>query len=88
MMYYVVICVALALAGVTGMQFFYLAYLEKMSQSQKRRITELERHSERLTIRLYEAEAKLSAYTEFEIPEIEEVDDETWAEIIEDDIFR
>jgi 16S rRNA C1402 (ribose-2'-O) methylase RsmI len=88
-MYYVVICVALALAGVAGMQFLYLAYLEKVCQSQKKRIYELERRSDYLTRELYTAENKLARYTEFEIEESEEEsEEENWAEFIGDEKLR
>lgn len=85
MMYYVVICIALALAGVAGMQFLYLAYLERVCQSQKKRIYELERHTDYLSKNLYEAEDRLAGFAEFEDEELEE---ENWAEIIGDEKIR
>ena len=81
--YYVVICVALAMAGVAGLQFFYLAYLERMSNQLKRRIHELERQNAVLYHRWQEAEQQISSYQALESEEIIE-DEEVWSEIIED----
>jgi hypothetical protein len=87
MLLYVLICVALALAGVAGLQFFYLAYLERLNKQQKRRIYELERHNTALHNRWQEAERQLAT---FRIQHEEEIleEDEAWAEYIEDDVIR
>jgi 16S rRNA C1402 (ribose-2'-O) methylase RsmI len=89
MLIYVVICVALALAGAAGMQFFYLAYLEKINKQQKRRLLELERHNTALYRRWQEAEHQLAAYNALAAEEIiHEDEEEIWSEIIEDDAIR
>ena len=68
------------------MQFLYLAYLEKVCQSQKKRIYELERHADYLSKSLYDAEDRLSDFAELEEEELEE--EENWAEIISDEKSR
>ena len=45
MMWYVLIGLSLSLAGVAGLQFFYMAYLERLDREHKKRIRELERHT-------------------------------------------
>ena len=85
-MSYVLIGLSLALAGVAGLQFFYMIYLERIDREQKKRIYELERHSKQLARRLGEAEQQIAQqneilegfYNEFEEEE------EIWADVIED----
>jgi hypothetical protein len=83
MLLYVVICVALAMAGVAGLQFFYLAYLERIGNQLKRRIQELERQNAVLYHRWQDAEHQLNSYQALDAEEIYE-DEEVWSEIIED----
>lgn len=82
-MLYVVICIALAMAGVAGMQFFYLAYMERVINQQKRRITELERQNAVLYHRWQDAERVATHYDDLEAQVVEE-EEEIWSEIIED----
>lgn len=82
-MLYVVICIALAMAGVAGLQFFYLAYMEKVIRSQKRRLNELERQNAVLYHRWQDAERVLVNYQALEAEEVIE-EEEVWSEIIED----
>jgi uncharacterized membrane protein len=42
-MWYVLIGLSLSLACVAGLQFFYMLYLERISDERKKRISELER---------------------------------------------
>ncbi len=88
MLLYGLICLSLSLAGVSGLQFFYMAYLERIDQSRKRRLRELERHCKYLTKRLKDTEQQIieqtdfieAIYEEFETEDEEEV----WADVIED----
>lgn len=85
MMIYVLFGVSLTLASLTGLQFFYLYYLERMNKEHKTRIAELERHSKYLTKKLNEAERQISEQSDF----IESIFDDTgeeeiWADVIED----
>lgn len=91
MLVYVLICLCLSLAGVAGLQFFYMAYLEKVERQHKKRIAELERHCKYLNKRLKETEQQLADQTEiletFYVDlEVEEEDDdeEIWADVIDE----
>lgn len=87
MMIYVLICLSLALAGVAGLQFFYMVYLERLNREQKSCIRKLERHTKYLNNRLQDAEFQIveknaildSFYEEYEIEE-----EEVWADVIEE----
>jgi Tfp pilus assembly protein PilN len=89
---YFLMGVTIVLAGVAGLQLFYLGYLERVGKEQKRRITELEKHSSRLSRRLNEAEDALIQQAEMiqamEYYEDEDVvvleEEEVWADVIED----
>ena len=89
---YFLMGVTIVLAGVAGLQLFYLGYLERVGKEQKRRITELEKHSTRLSRRLNEAEDALTQQAEMiqamEYYEDEDVvvleEEEVWADVIED----
>lgn len=83
-MLYVLICVALAMSGVAGLQFFYLAYLERIGKQHKRRVTELERQNAVLYHRWQDSERILANYQTLEATDILEETEEVWSEIIED----
>jgi 16S rRNA C1402 (ribose-2'-O) methylase RsmI len=84
---YVLICLSLSLAGVAGLQFFYLAYLERMDKVTKKRLREVEQQNYHLKQRLLETElqiaeqAKLleSVYVSTDCEE-----EEIWADVIDD----
>ena len=88
MMTYVLIGLSLSLACVAGLQFFYMLYLERISNERKKRIVELERHTRQLAKRLSDAEQQIAdqneiletVFAEYEQEEEEEV----WADVIED----
>lgn len=88
MLLYGLICLSLSLAGVAGLQFFYMAYLDRLDRARKRRIHELEQHCKYLTNRLKAAESQITEqndlieaiYDELEAEDEEEV----WADVIED----
>lgn len=85
MMLYALICLSLSLAGVAGLQFFYLIYLERINREQKKRIYELERHSKHLARRLNEAEQKIAQQNEMLESMFDEFEEEeVWADVIED----
>jgi 16S rRNA C1402 (ribose-2'-O) methylase RsmI len=83
---YILICLSLSLAGITGLQFFYLAYLDRLDKDQKRRIRELEQHCQHLTNQLHVAEttlAEFEAKSRKKLLSIDEEDDnEVWADVI------
>jgi len=86
MMWYVLIGLSLSLAGVAGLQFFYLIYLERIDREQKKRIQELERHSKHLSKRLSQAEQQIAEQDEILENILDEFEDgeEVWADVIED----
>ena len=85
MMMYVLIGLSLSLAGLAGLQFFYLMYLERMDKEHKKRIRELERHTKYLSRRLHEAEQKINEQTTLLESFYEEIEEEeVWADVIED----
>jgi 16S rRNA C1402 (ribose-2'-O) methylase RsmI len=85
MMWYVLIGLSLSLAGVAGLQFFYMIYLERMNREQKKRIYELERHTKYLSKRINEAERQITEQNEMLETFFDEVEEEeVWADVIED----
>lgn len=85
MMIYILIGLSLTLASLTGLQFFYLAYLERLNKEHKRRIYELERHGKYLSNRLSEAEQQIAAQKDLIGTVIDDFEEEeVWADVIED----
>jgi 16S rRNA C1402 (ribose-2'-O) methylase RsmI len=86
-MLYVLIVLSLSLAGLAGLQFFYLLYLERMSKEHKKRIHELENHNRYLAHRLDDAEQQINEQTallEVFYEELEEDEEEVWADVIDE----
>ena len=83
MMSYILIGLSLSLAGVAGLQFFYLIYLERINNEQKKRIHELERHSKYVSKRLNEAEQQIIQQKEI-LETVFDEDEVVWADVIED----
>ncbi len=89
MMWYVLIGLSLSLAGVAGLQFFYLIYMERIDREHKKRIHELEHHAKYLAQRLSEAEKQIAEQNDvleslFDNFDKEELEDEVWADVIEE----
>lgn len=84
MMLYILIGLSLSLAGVAGLQFFYMIYLERIGHEQKKRIYELERHSKHVSKRLSEAEQQITEQNEILESMTDELEEEVWADVIED----
>jgi uncharacterized membrane protein len=85
-MLYVLIGLSLSLAGLAGLQFFYLVYLERMSREYKKRIHELETHNKHLSHRLSDAEQQIteqSSLLEVFYAELED-EEEVWADVIDE----
>ena len=81
---YVLICLSLSLAGVAGLQFFYLMYLEKMDKFLKSRLHDVERHNKYLQQRLRDAELKIAEQVKL----IEAVSEETEEEDVWMDVIK
>lgn len=86
-MLYVLICLCLSLAGVAGLQFFYMVYLERVDREHKKRIIVLERRVRNLTTRLKESEktiAERNELIEAIYDDLDLEDEELWADVIEE----
>lgn len=83
---YVLICLCLSLAGMAGLQFFYLAYLERIEYEHKKRIHELERLNRQISQKLFDAQLQIKEQTELleAVYEDYEGDEDVWADVIED----
>lgn len=86
MMIYVLICLSLSLAGVAGLQFFYMLYLDRMDKEQKKRLRLLETRCKKLVARLETAETQVSDQEKFIQSIYEELgeEEEAWADTIEE----
>lgn len=85
-MIYVLIGVALSLAGLAGLEFFYLVYLERIGKEYKKRINELENHNKYLTYRLHDAEQEIVEQNELleALYEDAETEEDVWADVIDE----
>ncbi|MGI8494676.1 MAG: hypothetical protein ACR2L1_05095 [Pyrinomonadaceae bacterium] len=83
---YVLICISLSLAGVAGLQFFYLTYLERMDKEIRRNLREAERHNRLLRKRLFDAELQIAQQSKLIETTYQDYDEEEeiWADVIED----
>jgi uncharacterized membrane protein YccC len=79
-MVYLAFIFALALACVAGMEFVSLMTLEARNRQLRRRIAELERENARLAESLRGAEAVIEQH--------EQLEEEAWPELIDDDSAR
>jgi hypothetical protein len=87
MLQYVLICLSLALAGVAGLQFMYMFYLERMDRERRKRIQHLERECRFLRGDLLEAEARIVERDEVISTlseKLGEAEEEIWADVIDD----
>ncbi len=87
MLLYVLIGLSLSLAGVAGLQFFYMIYLERMSNEYQKRVRELEYHNKYLSGKHKEVETQLSEQNELIesfYADFEEDEEETWADVIDE----
>ena len=81
-MIYLVFILALSLAGVAGVQFFYLMFLQKIARHEKRRIEELEIKLHKAEQELLLAEHRLESI-EQRLNEAIERQEGNWPEIID-----
>ena len=86
MMLYVLIGLSLSLAGMAGLQFFYLIYLERMGREYKKRIREVESHNRFLSRSLEEADRQITEQNTLLEAFYEELEDEeeVWADVIDE----
>ncbi|HEV2705710.1 MAG TPA: hypothetical protein VGV59_07270 [Pyrinomonadaceae bacterium] len=76
-MFYVAVVLALTLACLAGVQYFYLLFLEGRIRQQRRRISELEREVEALSAELRRMEQEPPSQEE-------ESEGESWPELIDE----
>ena len=83
---YILIGLALSLAGVAGLQFFYMIYLERMDKAQKKRLRQLESKCSYLSERLYKAQMQIADQNKVIESVFDEFEEETeiWADVIEE----
>ena len=83
---YILIGLALSLAGVAGLQFFYMIYLERMDKEQKKRLRQLESKCNYLSERLYKAQMQIADQNKVIESVFNEFEEETevWADVIEE----
>jgi len=84
MLMYVLIGLCLVLLGVSGLQFSYLAYVDRLNRERRKYLKTLEKKYSELSRRLTEAERRVSeqnALLEQLSPGITE---ESWADLIEE----
>lgn len=85
---YVLIIVALSLAGMTGMQFFYMVLLERRDREQKKRIHDLEQRCLYLAGRINAAEGRrkksVLSPLETSAEDSTKIEDDLWADFIEE----
>ena len=81
-MIYLVFILALSLAGIAGVQFFYLVFLQKVRHHEKRRIEELELKLRKSEQELLHAEHRLESI-ERRLNEAIERQEGNWPEIID-----
>lgn len=86
MLMYTLICLLFVLIGITGFQFAYMFYFDRLDRERKKYVRSLERRSARLLDRLERAEARVAAQDEMISRHMSEhmIDEETWADVIED----
>jgi hypothetical protein len=86
MLLYILICLSLSLAGVAGLQFFYMIYLDRLDKDKNRRIRELETRCKKLTDHLQTAEVKIIRQNKFIDSIYEELEEEgeVWADVLEE----
>ncbi len=82
MLFYALIGLSLVLLGISGLQFTYMFYLDRLHVEHKKYLKELEAKSAKLTRQLADAEKRI-AMIESAHPEMRK-DDEIWAEVIEE----
>lgn len=85
MLDYILIGLLLVLLGVTGLQFTYMFYLDRLDRERKKHVRFLERGNKRLTEQLESAEQRLvdqAVILEKVYPEYV-FDDELWADVID-----
>ena len=86
MLLFFLIGLSLVLTGVSGLQFMYLFYLDRVHRERKKYLQQLEQRSDRLAEQLEAANEHITeqnALLEEAYPEMK-MKDEVWAEVIDE----
>ena len=84
MLMYVLIGLCLVLVGVSGLQFSYLAYVDRMNRERRKYLKGLEKKHSDLSARLAAAEQRIAEQDELLEQLSPGTTEETWADLIED----
>ena len=84
MLMYVLVGLCLVLLGVSGLQFTYLAYVDRMNNERRKYLKALEKKYRELSARLTEAELRVAEQNELLEQLSPEVMEDSWADVIED----
>ncbi len=89
MLMYTLICLLFVLIGITGFQFAYMFYFDRIDRERKKHVRSLEKRAERLAHRLERAEIKLAEQAALlelykPIAETEAAEDDAWAEVLDE----
>lgn len=82
MLFYALIGLSFVLLGITGLQFTYMFYLDRLHVERKKYLRELEAKNANLAAQLADAKNRIDLF-EAAYPEIKK-DDEVWAEVLEE----
>ncbi|HRI03788.1 MAG TPA: hypothetical protein PLL77_08605 [Pyrinomonadaceae bacterium] len=82
MLFYALIGISLVLVGITGLQFTYMFYLDRLHVERKKYLRELEAKNAKLNAELADAKNRIDMF-EAAYPEIRK-DEEVWAEVLDE----
>ncbi|HEY2848071.1 MAG TPA: hypothetical protein VGI80_09655 [Pyrinomonadaceae bacterium] len=84
MLMYVLIGLCLVLLGVTGLQFTYLAYVDRMNRERRKYLKVLEDKYSDLSARLADAERHVAEQNDLLEQLSPGITEESWADVIEE----
>ena len=84
MLTYVLIGLCLVLLGIAGLQFTYLAYVDRMNNERRKYLKALEAKYADLSSRLADAESRIAEQNELLEELSPGITEESWADVIED----
>jgi hypothetical protein len=84
MLMYVLIGLCLVLVGITGLQFTYLAYVDRMNRERRKYLKGLEHKYAELSARLEHAERRVAEQNDQLERLYPGMTEEAWADVIDD----
>jgi len=82
MLMYVLVGLCLVLLGVAGLQFTYLAYVDRMNNERRKYLKALEKNYSELSARLSDAEQRVAEQNELLEQLSPGITEDTWADVI------